>query len=318
MRYLIQSACALLICASTHAYAAENGVNYDPAHSSAYQAAQKRNDVGTMTSVIANDLGQVRKMGFSLVKTFYSTYCTIDGTKCVNVAELARARGIRLLLGVFEFPDHPDWTKPQIDAAVDAVFRFPGTVVAIAVGNEDMFDYRGAPIPEMQKRIVQDMTAIRNRISNPSIEVTTAQREPDWYRLVGSDPYKVLQNVNVIGANIYPFWGNSPEKINGKSVANNIQATVVNLRSKTLKRVLVTEEGWPSCGDNPNTQDANIASEIDYFSTWNTRPHDFDSYYFAAYDNMSSRACPNDDANNRFGLCQASGDTKDARLMTCQ
>ena len=295
-----------------------NGVNYDPAHSSAYQAAQKSNDVATMKSVIASDLDQIKKMGFTTIKTFYSTYCTINGQACVKIADLVSARAMRVLLGVYEFPDHPDWTEPQIDAAVDAAFRYPGTVMAIAVGNEDMFDYRGDPIPSMQKRIVEDMATIRNRINNPSIKVTTAQREPDWYRLAASDPYKVLANVEVIGANIYPFWGNSPEKINGQSVANNIQATVDNLKGKLLKQVIVTEEGWPSCGDNPNTQDKTIAAEIDYFKTWNTRPHDFDSYYFAAYDNNSSRSCPNDDANNHFGLCLASGDTKDASLIKCR
>ena len=65
MKYLIQTVCAALICVSTRSYAAQNGVNYDPAHSSAYQAAQKSNDVATMKSVIASDLVQMKKMGFT-------------------------------------------------------------------------------------------------------------------------------------------------------------------------------------------------------------------------------------------------------------
>ena len=161
------------------------------------------------------------------------------------------------------------------------------------------------------------MQTIKNGISNPSIKVTTAQREPDWYRLAESDPNKVLPNVEVIGANIYPFWGNSPEKINDKSVAYNIQATVNNLKSKTNKVVIVTEEGWPSCGGNPNTQDKNIQSELDYFTSWKKRNTPFDSYYFAAYDNYKS-TCPNGDANDHFGLCLASGATKDSGLVTCR
>jgi len=318
MKSWIYGVLAASLCAASNAYAAQNGVNYDPAHSAAYVSAQQKNDAATMTAVIADDLTQLRTLGFSLVKTFYSTYCTINGQKCVSIAELATARNMRLMLGVFEFPDHPDWTQSQVDAAVDAAFRYPGTVVAIAVGNEDMFDWQGTPQPAMQKRIVADMTAIRTRINNPKVVVTTAQREPDWMRLVASDPQKVLQNVTVIGANIYPFWGGSSEKINGKSVANNIQAAVANLRGKTAKPVIVTEEGWPSCGNNAGMKDMNIDAEIDYFSTWKTRPHDFDSYYFAAYNNISAGACQNDDANNHFGLCSAAGLTKDVRLLKCK
>jgi len=316
MKSWIRGALASM-CVLSHAYAAERGINYDPAHSADYVEAQKTNNFGLMNTIIVNDLFQIQKLGFSLVKTFYSTYCTINGQRCVNIAELAKARNIRLMLGVFEFPDHPDWTQSQVNAAVDAYSRYPEAVAAIVVGNEDMFDWRGDPQPSMQQRIIADMTAIRNRTGN-RVLVTTAQREPDWMRLVASDPQKVMQNVAVIGANIYPFWGGSPEKINGKSVANNIQATVINLRTKTTKQVVVTEEGWPSCGNNPGMRDMNIDSEIDYFSTWKTRPDDFDSYYFAAYDNRSSAPCPNDDANNHFGLCVANGSTKDDRLLRCR
>ena len=125
MKTWIRSALVASIFASSHAYAAENGVNYDPAHSGAYVAAQKANDFATMKKVVGDDLTQIRTLGFSRVKTFYSTYCTINGQNCVSIAELATARNMRLMLGVFEFPDHPDWTQAQINAAVDAISVFP-------------------------------------------------------------------------------------------------------------------------------------------------------------------------------------------------
>ncbi|HEY8212881.1 MAG TPA: glycoside hydrolase, partial [Methylocystis sp.] len=300
MKAWFRAALVASIYTSSHAYAAENGINYDPAHSGAYLQAQKTNDFATMNRVVGDDLTQIRSLGFSRVKTFYSTYCTINGQQCVNIADLAYARNIRVMLGVFEFPDHPDWTQSQINAAVDAVLRYPNTVVAIVVGNEDMFDSRGNPQQAMQQRIVADMNTIRSRTSN-KVLVTTAQREPDWIRLVASDPQKVLQNVTVIGANIYPFWGGSPEKVNGKSVANNIQAAVTTLVSRTAKNVIVTEEGWPSCGNNAGMKDMNIESEIDYFNTWKTRQQNFDSYYFSAYDKQSVAQCSNDDADRNFG-----------------
>jgi exo-beta-1,3-glucanase (GH17 family) len=103
--------------------------------------------------------------------------------------------------------------------------------------------------------------------------------------------------------------------VGGKSVAYNIPASIAALQGKTGKGVIVTEEGWPSCGDNPKTQDKTIAAETDYYHAWLNRhqnpPVDsFDSYYFAAYDNPQGWA----DANNNFGLCLATGKTKSAGL----
>ena len=61
------------------------------------------------------------------------------------------------------------------------------------------------------------------------------------------DPYGVLATVHVIGANIFPYWGGSPEKnMNGSSVASNTQATARNLNKAVGKPVIVTEEGRPT------------------------------------------------------------------------
>lgn len=178
---------------------------------------------------------------------------------------------MRVLLGVYEFPNNPEWIDPQVQEAI-----------------------------------------------NSAMPVTTAQREPDWYLLKQSDPFKILNLIDVIGANIYPFWGGSPEKINNKSIASTIIPNSVNKLKQALnKKVMVTEEGWPSCGSNPQTYDKTITATIDYFNAWRIHVDNFDSYYFAAFDNRSNLDCPLDDANNHFGLCQATGITKDKRLISC-
>lgn len=178
MKAWFRAALVASIYTSSHAYAAENGINYDPAHSADYVEAQKTNNFGLMTTIIVNDLVQIQKLGFSLVKTFFSTYCPVNGQNCVDITKLAAERKIRLMLGVYEFPDHPDWTSLQVDAAVKAVQSYPNTVVAVVVGNEDMFDWQGIPQPALQQRIIADMNTIRSRTSN-KVLVTTAQREPD-------------------------------------------------------------------------------------------------------------------------------------------
>jgi exo-beta-1,3-glucanase (GH17 family) len=166
------------------------------------------------------------------------------------------------------------WTVPQVDAAISSAKNHPQTVVGIVVGNEDMFLSDGTAVPVLQKRVVADIKRINNALKNlfPPVTVTTAQRDPDWYRLNQSDPEGVLSSVQVVGDNIYPFWGNSPEKVGGVSVASKTQTTAMNLKTalatKDVTDVIVTEEGWPSCGSNPNTQDKSKSGEIDYFHTW--------------------------------------------------
>jgi exo-beta-1,3-glucanase (GH17 family) len=319
-----------LLTAAGASEAAVNGINYDPAHSAAFQNAQSSNNLQAMKDSINADLAQLKKIGFGTIKTFYSTFCTYSGS-CVPIAQLAQPLGIKVLLGVYEFQpsngcnDEPtciSWKTAQVDAALSSVRNNSGTVIGIVVGNEDMFDWQGNPQPNMQQRIANDIQKINNNLNTgQNVIVTSAQRQGDWTRLNTSDPAGVLGKINTIGANIYPFWGNSPEKQpGGASVAYLIQGQANALGVTLGKKVIITEEGWPSCGANANTQDRNIASEINYFTAWRDRLDTADSYYFAAYDNkdpQSANCASTGDANNYFGLCTQTGTTKDPQLCDC-
>jgi exo-beta-1,3-glucanase (GH17 family) len=116
MKRLVQIACtAALISGSSYSYAAQNGINYDPAHSKAYNVAQHdlngAKGVAGMTVAINNDLMQIKNtLKFNIIKTYYSQYCNIPTGQCVDpIAKLANAVGLKVMLGVFEFPDkaHP-------------------------------------------------------------------------------------------------------------------------------------------------------------------------------------------------------------------
>jgi exo-beta-1,3-glucanase (GH17 family) len=301
-----------------------NGVNYDPAHSAAYLKAQATNNLQQMKNVINNDLAQIKSsLNFSIIKTYYSEYCTFSG-QCVSIAQLANAAGLQVFLGVYEFLAEPGWTKAQVAAAIAAANNptYGNAVIGIIVGNEDMFDYRGVAIPAMQKRIVADIKTIMAQVSVP---VTTAQRQGDWCggaapgcdptrssshhpSLNQSDPYGVLKTVTVIGVNIFPYWGGSPEQIDGLSVASQTQTTAMQLQNQLGKNVIVTEEGWPSCFNPGQNSAATRANAQDYFTTWSMHQNQmFDSVYFMAYDLASASECgtgrPGGDANLHFGLC---------------
>ena len=133
MKRLVQIACtAALISASSYSYAAQNGINYDPAHSKAFNEAQHDYNgpkgVAGMRDAINNDLMQIKNtLKFNRIKTYFSKYCNIPTGQCVPIAELATAAGLQILLGVYEFEtrdgchDEPDciaWTTSQVNQAI--------------------------------------------------------------------------------------------------------------------------------------------------------------------------------------------------------
>jgi hypothetical protein len=125
-----------------------------------------------------------------------------------------------------------------------------------------------------------------------------------------------------IGVNIYPYWGGQDEKVNGVSVASQIQSTAKDLKAALNQDVIVTEEGWPSCsspGQPPaRPHPTSIDDEIDYFHTWSEHTNQmFDSYYFAAYDKKPGHNGCEDGADAHFGLCLDTRATKTPGLIDC-
>ena len=128
---------------------------------------------------------------------------------------------------------------------------------------------------------------------------------------------RIVKTVGAIGANIFPYWGGAASSTAG-AAQGQAKALLAVLTPFGVKGVIITEEGWPSC-NSPNQNPTDINKEIDYYTSWKNRQNPvFDSYYFMAY-NMSD-ACeaePMSDADNHFGLCNASGKTKNTGLIEC-
>jgi exo-beta-1,3-glucanase (GH17 family) len=328
MRKFLSIAATLFAAALTAntSMAAVQGINYDPAHSAAYNNARNSGNVAGMIAAINADLDKIKAMGFTHIKTFYSTFCT-DAPQCVPIAQLTKQKNLKLLMGVYEFRKNngcgaacPQWTAAQVQAAIDSARNYPGTIVGIVVGNEDMFDDGGNAQLDLQQRIATDIQTLKNNLSlAQSGIITTAQRQPDWPRLKANDRFNVLSKIDTIGANFYPFWGGSPEKLgSGLSVATIIQPQAVALAAQMGRKVIITEEGWPSCGNNPGKRDMNIDSQVDYYRAWRFPADAVDSYYFAAFDKKDATGCATSgDADAFFGLCTAAGTTKDTRLCNC-
>jgi exo-beta-1,3-glucanase (GH17 family) len=322
--------------------AIQPGINYSPFHSITFRDA---NSVDVRNSILTRDFNIIKQNGFSVVKTFYSSYSLNNGTP-VLVAPIAEAAGIRVLLGVFEFqpgknqgcsdlPTCKAWTRDQADKAIDQAKRYPNTIAGIVVGNEDVGNGSGGLYPDVLKRLADDMAYIKNAIP-PGIPVLTAQRKTDWDQLAAQynrypEIRLFLTATDIIGMNSYPFWGGSPEKCGanipncpiGTSVAQTIPGDASDVLTKLRavgidKPLVITEEGWPS-SSNQQTQnkDASPAAQADYYTSWRSRafgPNAIPSMYFAMFDNIHKIPT---DADDYFGLCEPDGRTKGVPAAVC-
>ncbi|MBL7480591.1 hypothetical protein IZU94_11530 [Legionella sp. 27fs60] len=312
------------------------GINYDPSHSSAYLAAQQGNNQPGMASSIDSDFNQIKRNGFNVVKTFISVASTINGQQ-TNLASIACSKGIKLMLGVYEFQTSDgcnnnapggqcsQWTQDQVQGAIRSVQNNPGCIVGIVVGNEDIYDYTFTnPNTQIQQRIATDISTIQAALG-ATVPVGTAQQDGALLALArnypANDPYGIIKKLNFVGANIYPFWSaQQPVAPSATEFANRLQAvrtaySTSNGLANNI-RVVVTEEGWASQGNAGQNPNATVPQEIVYYKHWVGRADkdNFDSYYFGFYDKVQPN---NGDADNFFGLCTYTGTQKSPNLFPC-
>ncbi|MCP0912795.1 MULTISPECIES: hypothetical protein [Legionella] len=306
------------------ALALERGINYDPAHSPAFTTAQQRNDINGMKNVIQQDLNAIRNAGFETVKTFYSSFSTVDGKQSVALADLACPLGLKVALGVFEFDPNKDncstWcekaTGEQVDKAILSANQYPNCVVMIVAGNEDIYNWNFTVANTgIQKRIATDISKLQKSITNKDIIITSAQQDGAWLALAKNDPYGILAKITHVGVNIYPFW--SPEKKDVQAAKGEFTQRLKAIRNHAIlkdKTAIVTEEGWPSSHSADQNPNASMRAEKNYYQWWQSRAStdDFDSYYFAMFDKQPI----NTDADNYFGLCSYTN--KDKIIDACQ
>lgn len=296
------------------------GINYDPAHSQTYIDGQKSGNVDQMRSSIDADLQQISALGFTVVKTYYSEYCSGNG--CINVAdEVAKYAKLKLALGVYEYfggSNDRIFTQSQVNAAIKAVNDHPSEIVAIIVGNEDvsLIDHNGNNGAE---NIMTDIAKIKAGIMGTVPPIGTAQTQNTWMNH-STLPNGFLSSLTYVGANIYPYFGGV---VSGIAAADDVPGNVSEIVT-TLKNagysgpVAVTEEGFASSGTSSTlTVYPSQQSEIGYYNTWKNRVDTFDSYYYSMYDSIPGVEFPVDSSNNYFGLCTANGSTKDPAMINC-
>ena len=306
MRFLIA---IIVSISSISAFAIDRGINYDPAHNPAFTQAQRQLNIQTMRQLVQHDLDIIQNAGFTAVKTFYSNFATIDGKHSFNAADVVCPMNLKLYLGVYEFnPDSDncaDWckvaTQQQVQYAIDSAKKYPNCIEMIIVGNEDIYNWDfSAPNNTMQQRISNDIATIKSALPNRNIVITSAQQDGAWLKLSKNDPYEILNKIDTIGVNIYPFWSAQQPNV---SAAKSEFIDRLNALENIFpgKFIIITEEGWPSSSSANQNPNATIEQAKEYYGWWQSRAatDSSSSIYFTMFDKQPT----NLDADNYFGLC---------------
>jgi exo-beta-1,3-glucanase (GH17 family) len=144
-----------------------------------------------------------------------------------------------------------------------------------------------------------------NRVKQaaPGIPVTTV----DVYAMLLSHP-NVLAAADVVFGNIYPFW----EGISVTNAVSFLDDKFRQLREAAGgKPVVISETGWPSCGNavgNAVPSPQNASAYFRGFVTW-ARTNDAPSFYFEALDE-SWKAKYEGPQGARWGIWDQEGNVK--------
>nr|AIG55519.1 secreted protein [Thraustotheca clavata] len=234
---------------------------------------------------------QTIKSRFSSIRT-YQTYLWNPSR---NVIDAASDNGLTVYAGIW-LRDGMDFNK-EIQAVIDGAKRHPNVLQAVFVGNEDIDNNWAA------WQVAQKVNDARGRLRAAGINVRVGSVQTDGAWLRNSD---LANSCDIIGVNIYPFFGASPT-----SWTNPIQDLNDRWNAITNKfggKAMITETGWPHGGGNFGNHISNSGNAIDYFNKvkdWASSHGGEMPMYFMFHDNWNKGGF-----EAQFGLANSNGDWK--------
>ncbi|TMW56144.1 hypothetical protein Poli38472_008792 [Pythium oligandrum] len=253
-------------------------VCYSPFHNAEYPLTGGGVDVNKLRAAIEADFQFLSKY-VTHVRTYYSMHYGIE------VAPIAAKYGLKLYLGVFLTSE--SWSVDETNAAVNAVVKYPGTVEAVLVGNENLAGNHGAT-----SQILSMVNEIRSRVGSAVNQVKwgTVQRITEYLdSSYDNDIWTLEKNLDILGVNIYPFFNNV---YNGNNPTKLLDDQWNAVSSKyTRSKLRLTETGFPTAGA-PSSLSPNVWPSLDssvkyYEALVNWQPSGAESmpkFWFQAFD----------------------------------
>jgi exo-beta-1,3-glucanase (GH17 family) len=208
--------------------------------------------------------------------------------------KVAHELGLKAALGAWLGRDLTA-NQAQIASLIQAAKA--GQADQLIVGSETL--YRG-DLTESQ--LVAYIQQVRQAVP-AGIPIGTADTASEF-----QDHPAVTQAVDVVLANIYPYWSGSDVS----NAANDMSGAYQAVKSAAGgKPVLISETGWPTCGETrgkavPSLQ--NAKTYLQTFLAW-ARANQIGYYYFEAFDE-AWKASPGSQVEACWGLWDQAGNAK--------
>lgn len=201
------------------------------------------------------------------IKAIRSFSC-IEGNEYVPVA--AKKHGLKTLVGAW-LSDNKEDNEKEIESLI--ALAKDGHVDVAAVGNEVL--YRNDLSLE---ELIEYIKRVRQALDGLDIPVGYV----DAYYEFSRHPI-IVENTDVILANLYPFWEGCPIEY----ALGHMQAMYGQVVDAAQgKPIIITETGWPSEGGGLKGAIAGEEAAMKYFIdaiNW-TEANDIPIFYFSSFD----------------------------------
>lgn len=227
---------------------------------SLYEEGQKPGDIIAEAQVRRRM--EILKPHTSWVRSFSCT----DGNELIP--RLAKESGIKTLVGAWLGND-PEVNRREVEGLIQLANE--GLVDIAAVGNEVM--YRNDLTEE---QLLEFILEVKRRIPHVPVGYVDA-----YYEF--SHRPRITEACDVILCNCYPFWEGCPFE---QSLAHMQQMYQQAQQAANGKRVIITETGWPSQGENTKGAVPSLQHARDYFintQIWAAN-EDVPVFYFSSFD----------------------------------
>ncbi|ETV92501.1 hypothetical protein H310_13186 [Aphanomyces invadans] len=228
------------------------------------------------------------KSKFSAVRVYETQMGSTNAIVAAAKAGLQIAAGVWIRSGDAK-------VQADIDAIAAGIKAHPDTVVAVYVGNEDLSN------GVSEQTVVARVNQVKASLSRLGVPVGSVQVDGDF---LGAGALAAA--CDVVGVNIYPFFGSSPDSISRPIY--DLNTRWMRVTAKYGGKAKLTETGWPTTGTY-NGHVGNFANAKAYwesYSEWSYGNGGGIPFYFQHRD-IAGKA-PEYEAH--FGLVDGSGNWK--------